>query len=68
MDGMKYKVALLATDDGYAAAVAGLPGCISQGSTEAEALANIKRAIEEYLESGDAELEGARIREVEVAA
>ena len=28
----------------------GLPGCWSQGATEAEALANIQEAIREYLE------------------
>jgi len=68
MHGMKYKVALLASDDGFAAAVPGLPGCISQGRTEAEALDNIKLAIEEYLAAADGELSGATIREVEVAA
>jgi len=33
------------------AEVPALPGCISQGQTRAEALANIKKAIEGYLES-----------------
>ena len=28
-----------------------LPGCISEGDTKAEALANIKEAIELYIES-----------------
>jgi predicted RNase H-like HicB family nuclease len=68
MHGMKYKVALLASDEGFAVSVPGLPGCWSQGRTEAEALENIKQAIEEYLTVVDAELEGATIREVEVAA
>ena len=45
------------------------PGnCWSQGATEAEALENIKQAIEEYLAVVDGELKGATIREVEVAA
>lgn len=44
-----------------------LPGCWSQGETEMEALQNIKSAIEEYLEVLDENLEGADVREVEVA-
>ena len=47
MHGMKYKVALHASEEGFAVSVPGLPGCWSQGSTEAEALENIKQAIEE---------------------
>jgi len=49
MHGMKYKVALRASEEGFAVSVPGLPGCWSQGTTEAEALENIKQAIEEYL-------------------
>jgi predicted RNase H-like HicB family nuclease len=68
MHGMKYKVALRASEEGFAVSVPGLPGCWSQGATEAEALENIKQAIEEYLAVVDDELKGATIREVEVAA
>jgi predicted RNase H-like HicB family nuclease len=68
MHGMKYKVALHASEEGFAVSVPGLPGCWSQGNTEAEALENIKQAIEEYLAVVDGELKGATIREVEVAA
>lgn len=68
MHGMKYKVALHISDEGFAVSVPGLPGCWSQGATEAEALENIKQAIEEYLAEVDGELQGATIREVEVAA
>jgi len=46
---MKYKIALLHTDEGYSVSVPGLPGCWSQGDTEEEALANIQVAIQEYL-------------------
>jgi len=35
---------------GYVASVLALPGCVSQGDTRAEALANIREAIEVYLE------------------
>jgi len=68
MHGMKYKVALHASEEGFAVSVPGLPGCWSQGTTEAEALENIKQAIEEYLAVVNGELKGATIREVEVAA
>jgi predicted RNase H-like HicB family nuclease len=33
-------------DGGYVASVRALPGCVSQGDTRAEALANIGEAIE----------------------
>ena len=46
---MKYKIALYKSDEGYSVSVPGLPGCWSQGATEAEALDNIKDAIREYL-------------------
>ncbi len=46
---MKYKVKIERTDEGYAIWCPGLPGCWSQGSTEEEALENIKDAIETYL-------------------
>lgn len=36
---------------GYTAMVPLLPGCISEGDTKEEALANIKEAIELYIES-----------------
>jgi len=65
---MKYKIALLQTDEGYSVSVPGLPGCWSQGSTEQEAIANIQDAIREYLAARDALLEGAEVREVEVAS
>ena len=38
-------------EDGYwVAECASLPGCISQGKTKEEAIANIKEAIELYIE------------------
>jgi predicted RNase H-like HicB family nuclease len=45
-----YIVSLKKSDEGYSVWVPGLPGCASQGSTEQEALANIRDAIREYLE------------------
>ena len=37
-------------DGGYTVYVPSLPGCISEGDTREEALANIREAIELYLE------------------
>ncbi len=37
-------------DGGYTVHVPSLPGCISEGETAEEALANIREAIELYLE------------------
>lgn len=64
---MTYKIALQRTEEGYSAHVPGLPGCWSQGATEAEALANIQDAIKEYLSARDDLLEGTDVREVEVS-
>lgn len=44
-------VLLYTDEDGYCVAECpSLPGCISQGETEAEAILNIKEAIEGYIE------------------
>lgn len=49
---MRYRVIIEADEDGvFVAECPALPGCISQGTTRAEALENIKEAIEAYLES-----------------
>jgi len=65
---MRYKIALLKTDEGYSVSVPGLPGCWSEGATEQEALENIRDAIREYLATRDGLLEGAVVREVDVAS
>ncbi len=43
---MRYKIALLKTDEGYSVSGPGLPGCWSQGITEEEALQNIQDAVQ----------------------
>jgi len=54
---MKLKVILEPSDEGgYTVYVPSLPGCISEGDTEEEALKNIKEAIELYLEPIDDDL------------
>lgn len=64
---MRYKVALLQTEEGFSVSVPGLPGCWSQGETEQEALENIEDAIREYVAVVSEQLENREIREVEVA-
>jgi predicted RNase H-like HicB family nuclease len=46
---MDYAVVTKATKEGVTSWVPGLPGCWSEGATEAEALANIQEAIADYL-------------------
>ncbi len=65
---MKYKIALRKSEEGFSVSVPGLPGCWSQGSTEEEAIQNIRDAIQDYLLARDELLEGAVVREVEVAS
>ena len=64
---MKYKIVLNKTDEGYSVSCPGLPGCWSQGKTEAEALENIKDAIKEYLAAVYASVKDTDVREVEIA-
>ncbi len=49
MRSLTYTVALYPSEEGYSVSCPGLPGCWSQGETEAEAMANIQVAIQEYL-------------------
>ena len=63
---MVYKVILRESEEGFSVSCPGLPGCWSQGSTEQEALENIKDAIREYLAAIRDALEGKPVREVEV--
>ena len=62
-----YKVILTRSDEGYAVSCPALPGCHSQGDTEAEALENIRDAIQGWLAVRDDLLEEGEVREVEVA-
>ncbi len=48
---MKLQLVLQKSEEGgYTALVPALPGCISEGDTREQALANIREAIELYLE------------------
>lgn len=65
---MKLRVVLEPSDEGgYTVYVPSLPGCISEGEDVDEALANIKEAIELYLEPVEHEFsaqEGIIVREL----
>ena len=55
---MRYAVVLeRESDGGFVVSVPALPGCVSQGDTREEALANVKEAAQLYVEdcvaSGD---------------
>ena len=63
---MKYKIAIQRSKEGFSVSVPGLPGCWSEGKTEAEALANVQDAIREYLAVRDELLTDTEVREVEV--
>lgn len=52
---MKFRVLIEPDEDGvFVAVVPSLLGCVSQGATRAEALANVREAIGLYLESHEA--------------
>ncbi len=63
---MTYKVLLHESEEGFSVSCPGLPGCWSQGQTEAEALENIQDAIREYLAAVDDLVQGQDVREVQV--
>jgi predicted RNase H-like HicB family nuclease len=67
---VKLKIVLEPSDEGgFTVFVPALPGCVSEGETREEALANIREAIELYLEPSDAELSsvpGSRVEELVV--
>ncbi len=67
---MKIKVVLEPSDEGgYTAHIPSLPGCISEGETMEEAMANIQEAIALYLEPVEDDwvvAENALVQEIEV--
>ncbi len=67
---MRLKVILEPSDEsGFTVYVPSLPGCISEGESIEEALANIREAVELYLEPVDDDLvmdERTAVREIEV--
>jgi predicted RNase H-like HicB family nuclease len=67
---VKLKIVLEPSDEGgFTVFVPGLPGCVSEGETREEALANIREAIELHLEPSETELSsvpGAKVEELVV--
>jgi len=63
---VKLKIVLEPSDEGgFTVFVPVLPGCISEGDSREEALANIREAIELYLDQTDTELSSVPGYEVE---
>ena len=64
---MKIHVVIEKDETGYfVAEVPALPGCLSQGKTREEAIANIKEAIEGWLEVMEAKRDLDQAKAVEV--
>ena len=64
---MKLHVVVEEDEAGYfAAEVPALPGCLSQGKTREEAIANVKEAVEGWLEVMEAKCVGDASQTVEV--
>ena len=66
---MNLKVILEPSDEGgFTAIVPSLPGCISEGNTRDEALANVREAIALYLEPIEDDMAGMeQAEQLEVA-
>ena len=62
---MNLKIILEPSDEGgYTAYAPTLPGCVSEGDTREDALANIREAIELYLEPVEDDLAGKEDAEI----
>ena len=53
--------------EGFVARCIELPGCMSEGKTEAEAVKNVQDAIRLYLEDVHAQAKGQKARLIQVA-
>ena len=61
-----FKVVLHREHDGISVSVPAVPGCWSEGDSEAKSLSNIQDAIHHYLAAIDEQVRGTDLREVEV--
>ena len=64
----EYPIVLIRSEEGVAVGCPALPGCWSQGRDEAEAVENIKVAIQEYLGAIMEQYKGEDVRTVLVSA
>jgi len=48
-----FRIDVRHSEEGYSVSCPELPGCWSQGATEAEAMSNIQAAIEEYVDAAE---------------
>lgn len=63
---MRLKIVLEPSEEGgFTVYVPALPGCISEGESREEALANIREAVELYLEPTEDDLSGKEGTQVE---
>ena len=63
---MRLKIVLEPSDEGgYTVYVPALPGCVSEGDSREEAIANIREAVELFLETDDEPISGnAQLEEI----
>jgi predicted RNase H-like HicB family nuclease len=64
--GMRYRVVLFESEEGWAVSCPDLPGCHSQGATREEALESIRDAIRLWLEVEAEETGLKRLEQAEV--
>ena len=65
---MQYTVVIHKSKYGYDVRCPALPGCHSQGSTQEEAMENIKDAVSVYLDMVKKETKGEKTAQVRVPA
>jgi predicted RNase H-like HicB family nuclease len=65
---MNYRIRLVETDEGWSVSCLDLPGCHSQGTSRAEALAAIREAITDWLavESEESGIKSAETMEIAI--
>jgi len=64
---MKLKIVLEPSEEGgYTVYAPSIPGCISEGETREEAIANIKEAIELHLEPIEDEILSVSTKNIEI--